>query len=176
MLTKLHTLLFGPLPYIQPPHLDSDAFNAVRISPAALEQWRRQLAAPGYVRSGLIVGSVDAGVLTVRYAIPTGYRSWRTTPLLGDPRYVVGYIDGLNAALDEPVDWYGHWLMTANNTVPGAADSEAMVERGQERLLFGPDQVLLSVGERDGRIVVDAYRPIDGEIEMLPVTLPGEDA
>lgn len=170
MTSRLHRYLLGALAL--PPGLaTSAAFTSATIEAPAFKTFRMQLTIPGWWATGNLYGHIADDILRITHAAAGGYPVWRPLPITGDDHYQLGYLDALRST-DSRIDWVGHWVTRPDSQLPTIAEAGRWLQAGATQGLFTAVHILLAVGYVDERLEVEAYRIIDGRIDLLPVQLP----
>ena len=171
-MSRLHERLLGTsVGAPGTPTEDLACCNRVQLLPTASRALLAQLRGTGHWRGGLLFGSVVEETLQIRFAAPSGYALYEAprSPLTFDTRYALGWMDGLTAASDVPVDWVGSWVMQADHQPAGLVEALSWMQRPYDGL-FDDSRVLLCIGRRGGRLSTSAYRwSWSAELEKLEV-------
>ena len=150
---------------------ENEGLTEVVLSPAAWTQLDAPLHAPGRLSGGLLYGFRLNGVLYVQLVAPGGYAWWweDQNPLNLDPRYTLGWSDGLRAVYGDALGWVGQWLMYPDRQLGAVALDHAWMSQGMSTRLTDQEHPLLIVGYKDGLIDVRAYRLADVGPDPVPL-------
>jgi hypothetical protein len=172
LMSRLHERLLGTS--VGVPRIPTDALDCcsqIQLLPSVSRAFLAQLRGTGHWRGGLLFGSVVNGALQIRFASPGSCTLFEAprSPLTFDTRYALGWIDGLTAACDVPVDWVGSWVMRADHRQAGLMEALSWMRTPYDGL-FDDSRVLLCIGRHGSRLSTSAYRwSWSAELEQLQV-------
>jgi len=136
--------------------------------------FRQALEAGGSHRGGALFGRLYNGLITVKYAMPSGYICWpqpgQDSPLMLDRRYMLGLTDAFQASSPEPIDWVGNWLIFPNSELPAQSEAVAWFDQAALTKLVDAEHCLLMVGWSESRLA--AHACVTGEYPGQMVLLP----
>ena len=172
LMSRLHERLLGTSVGTQGASTDAlDCCRQVQLLPTVSRALLGQLRGTGHWRGGLLFGSVVGETLQIRFAAPSSFALYEAprSPLTFDTRYALGWIDGLSAACDFPVDWVGSWVSQADHRQAGLMEALSWMRAPYDGL-FDDSRVLLCVGQHGKRLSSSAYRwSWTAELEQLEV-------
>ena len=172
LMSRLHERLLGTsVGTPGTPAEDLACCSQIQLLPTASRALLAQLRGTAHWRGGLLFGSVVDETLQVRFASPSSYALYEAprSPLTFDTRYALGWIDGLTAACDFPVDWVGSWVMQADHRQAGLVEALSWMRSPYDGL-FDDSRVLLCIGRHGSRLSTSAYRwSWSAELEKLEV-------
>lgn len=126
----------------------------------------RQLEVRGHWQGGVLFGTAQAGLLSVRVTGPLGPPTWNQ-PLRPHLPYLLGWSDSLYAQFGATLDWYGNWIAAPDGQMPDERADLTWLTQGAQRGLFDDRHALVMVGLSDLALTGRAYSWDEGE----PVSL-----
>lgn len=165
MTTRLHRRVLGPL-WPPEPAGENHGFSAVAVTSPVLQALQLQMSAPGVWRSGPLFGRTNEDTLALHVVASSGYRFWNASG--GDLHYQLGWADAVTALHPLHLDWVGQWLLRPDNHLPSYTECEWWLRRSAAQGALDENNILLTCGLQDQRLTLNAYRLMDGQVEVLP--------
>ena len=169
--------VFLNLPDTTRPRGDDEFLPLGRVvfMPQARQALSRQLEVRGHWQGGVLFGTAQAGVLSVRMAGPLGPPTWNQQPLRPHLPYLLGWSDSLSAQFGPTLDWYGNWIAAPDGQMPDERADLTWLARGARSGLFDDRHALVIVGISDLTLTGRAYgwdegEPVFLECSFNPVT------